>query len=136
LKAPWVWARWGRDHSGFLGQGLFADEPAALKKVAVGLAPASAIAKRADSGAQKYNQSMDRQIEELLKEALTLPPEARAALADSLLDSLDYEVDEAAEAVWQREIARRVQELDSGVKLPIPWTEVRSRLKAALDNGR
>lgn len=79
---------------------------------------------------------MDRQIEELLKEALTLPPEARAALADSLLDSLDYEVDEGAEAVWQREIARRVQELDSGVKLPIAWTEVRSRLKAALGNGR
>ena len=35
----------GRDHPGFLGQGLFADEPAALKQVAVGLAPASAIGK-------------------------------------------------------------------------------------------
>ena len=41
---------------------------------------------------------MKRDTAEILKEALTLPPEARAALADSLLDSLDTEVDEDAEA--------------------------------------
>ena len=34
----------------------------------------------------------------LLQEALKLPPEARAALAASLLDSLDPEVDEDAES--------------------------------------
>lgn len=79
---------------------------------------------------------MGRGIDELVKDALALPPEARAALADSLIDSLDSEVDEAAEAAWQSEIARRVQELDSGLTLPVPWAQVRSRLMSALDDGR
>ena len=37
-------------------------------------------------------------VEMILREALALPTEARAALAGSLLDSLDTEVDEDAEA--------------------------------------
>ena len=64
----------------------------------------------------------------LLKEALKLPPEARAALAASLLDSLDQEVDENAEAAWQLEIDRRLKELDSGAVKPIPWSEARRRI--------
>ncbi len=32
---------------------------------------------------------MDQDVSELLKKALALPPEGRAALAGSLLDSLD-----------------------------------------------
>src|SRR4029453_11089475 len=38
----------------------------------------------------------------------------RAALAGSLLESLDTEVDEDAEAAWATEVNRRVAELDSG----------------------
>jgi putative addiction module component (TIGR02574 family) len=79
---------------------------------------------------------MGRDAAEILKEALGLPAEARAALADSLLDSLDTEVDENAEATWQREIQRRVAELDSKLVPPVPWTEVRSRLMATLRNER
>jgi putative addiction module component (TIGR02574 family) len=79
---------------------------------------------------------MERGIDDVLRDAMALPPEARAALAESLLDSLDPEVDEAAGAVWQSEIACRVQELDSGAKLPIPWAEVRLRLKSGLADGR
>ena len=51
---------------------------------------------------------------ELLTHALKLPPAARAALADSLIDSLDTEVDEDAEEAWRSEIALRVRDLDSG----------------------
>jgi len=79
---------------------------------------------------------MGRGINEVLKDALALPPEARAALADSLLDSLDPEVDEGAEAAWQSEISCRVRELDSGSKLPVPWAEVRLRLKFGLGDER
>ena len=57
---------------------------------------------------------MSEEISELLKKALALPAAARAALAGSLLESLDETVDEGAEAAWQEEIARRIQELDSG----------------------
>ena len=43
---------------------------------------------------------MKRDAAEILKEALALPTEARAALAGSLLDSVDTDVDEDAEAAW------------------------------------
>jgi putative addiction module component (TIGR02574 family) len=49
----------------------------------------------------------------LLKEALKLPPEGRAALAAALLDSLDHEVDQDSEAAWEAEIDRRLRDLDS-----------------------
>jgi putative addiction module component (TIGR02574 family) len=64
----------------------------------------------------------------LLEEALKLSPEARAALAASLLESLDAEVDEGVEAAWAAEIAKRIHELDSGVVVPIPWPEARRRI--------
>lgn len=49
---------------------------------------------------------------EILKESLALPTGARAAIAGSLLDSLDTDVDEDAEAVGATEVNRRVAELD------------------------
>jgi len=79
---------------------------------------------------------MSRDTAEILQEALALPAEARAALAGSLLDSLDAEVDADAEAAWQREIQRRVAQLDSETVTTIPWAEVRSRLMATLRDER
>lgn len=61
----------------------------------------------------------------LLQEALKLPPERRAALAASLLESLEEEVDEDAEAAWAAEITKRVHDLDSGRVVPVPWAEAR-----------
>ena len=73
---------------------------------------------------------MKREAAEILKDALELPTEARAALAGSLLDSLDTEVDEEAEAAWAAEVNRRVAELDGGAAKTVPWAEVRRRLAA------
>lgn len=64
----------------------------------------------------------------LLEDALKLPPEARAALAGSLIDSLDDTVDEGSEAAWEMEIARRVKELDDSKTRPIPWVEARRKI--------
>jgi len=68
------------------------------------------------------------QTEEVLRETLKLPMEARAALAGSLLDSLDDMIDEDAEAAWDVEIARRVREIDEGRAELVPWTEARRRI--------
>ena len=62
---------------------------------------------------------------DLLEQALKLPPEARAALAGSLLESLDEDVDDDAARRWDEEIAKRVRELRSGRVTPIPWSEAR-----------
>ena len=77
---------------------------------------------------------MSRDAGEILKEALALPPEARAALADYLWDSLDAEVDPDVEESWRQEIRRRIAELDSGAVAAIPWSEARARLLAKLPN--
>lgn len=71
---------------------------------------------------------MKRDAVEILREALELPPEARAALAGSLIDSLDAEVDDGAEAAWDTEIARRLRDLDDGRTTLVPWAEARRRL--------
>lgn len=75
---------------------------------------------------------MNRDAGEILKEALALPAEARAALADSLWDSLDQEAEDGIETAWLQEIRRRVEELDSGAVTAIPWSEARARLLAKL----
>ena len=61
----------------------------------------------------------------LIEEALRLPPEARAALAGSLIESLDDTIDEDAAVAWEAEVARRVGELNDGSVKPIPWSEAR-----------
>jgi putative addiction module component (TIGR02574 family) len=71
---------------------------------------------------------MKRDAGDILKDALDLPPEARAAIAATLLNSLDDQVDEGAEAAWEAEIIRRVNELDSGKVKAIPWAAVKRRL--------
>ena len=63
---------------------------------------------------------MKRDAADILKDALALPPEARAAVAGSLLESLDDQVDEGAEAAWEAEIARRLDDLDTGKVKLIP----------------
>ena len=68
---------------------------------------------------------MKSEASKILEAALKLPPEARAAIAGSLIDSLDEAVDEDAEASWAEEIARRVKDLDSGKAKTIPWSKAR-----------
>jgi putative addiction module component (TIGR02574 family) len=70
---------------------------------------------------------------ELLTHALKLAPEARAALAGSLIDSLDTEVDENAEEAWRTEITQRVRDLASGAVQTIAWDEVRRQLRTSFD---
>jgi len=53
---------------------------------------------------------MTEEVAELLKKALVLPPEARAALAGSLLESLDETVDPSAEEAWSQEIAGWIEQ--------------------------
>ena len=72
---------------------------------------------------------MERHAAEVLKEASALPAEARAALIDSLIDSLDQDVDEGAEENWREEIARRLQQIDSGAVHLISWKTARRRLR-------
>ena len=75
---------------------------------------------------------MSRPIAEILRDALELPGEARASLANSLLESLDRKSDPDAEGSWRREIQRRVVQIDAGAVRLTPWDEVQQRLEARI----
>jgi putative addiction module component (TIGR02574 family) len=71
---------------------------------------------------------MSNDVQRLLDDALRLPDQERAELAGLLIDSLEEGQDACVQAAWSEEIARRLEELDSGEVTPIPWAEVRRRL--------
>jgi hypothetical protein len=68
-----------------------------------------------------------RDAEDILKEALALPSEARAALAQALRDSIGNDLNEDAEGHHVFEMARRraLKRLHDG--LDLQWVPARSR---------
>jgi putative addiction module component (TIGR02574 family) len=62
----------------------------------------------------------------ILEEALSLPVEERALIADSLLRSLNMP-DSSTDAEWTKVAKRRLQELRSGKVKPVPGEEVFDR---------
>ncbi len=66
----------------------------------------------------------------LLNQALQLSADERAVLAANLWASLEGDSDPAVEAAWADEIRRRLTRIESGDEQPVPWGEVRDRLRA------
>jgi putative addiction module component (TIGR02574 family) len=73
---------------------------------------------------------MAANFDDIIRDALLLPPGERAMLADHLLESLDWEKQKDIDALWTQEAERRDKEIDDGVVTPIPTDEVISRLRA------
>ena len=73
---------------------------------------------------------MSDELQRVLGEAMKLTPAARAALVGSLLASLEAEVDEDSEALWAREIVRRLDEIRDGKIRLVPWNDARRTLRA------
>ncbi len=71
---------------------------------------------------------MNPDVSKLLQDALALPPEGRAALASSLIDSLDETIEPDAEKAWAAEIRRRIADIDDGRVHLVPWAEAREMI--------
>ncbi len=80
---------------------------------------------------------MSPEVSDLLKGALSLPVDERAALANTLLDSLDRaenaQADDSVEEAWDKEVARRMKDLDAGRAVTVPWEELRIQLLTRLN---
>lgn len=76
---------------------------------------------------------MERHPAELLRDALALPPEARSALIDCLIESLDSTVDEGAADAWNREIELRLKQIDEATVELMRWSDARKRLRGRLE---
>jgi putative addiction module component (TIGR02574 family) len=77
-----------------------------------------------------------QEADDLLKKALMLSAQDRATLAGSLIESLDEAEELSVQSEWNDEIARRIEDLDSGKAKTIPWDEVRRRIAAKLENDQ
>jgi putative addiction module component (TIGR02574 family) len=71
---------------------------------------------------------MTRATQDVLAEALELPPEERARIAAELLESLDY-AQEDVEAAWAAEIQRRVAQAQAGELESTDWRTVLDRVE-------
>ena len=80
----------------------------------------------------RYNLPMNRSAQEILEEALQLPPHEVDWLVESLLIKEDGEPEAQIEAEWDSEIKRRLDEIDSGAVEMIPADQVHARMIARL----
>lgn len=67
--------------------------------------------------------------QKIIEDAMQLEPESRAFVAESLLQSLDFEEDFSLSEEWKQEIRRRCQEIDSGQAALIEGEKVLSQLR-------
>ncbi|MGH8549134.1 MAG: addiction module protein [Methylococcales bacterium] len=68
----------------------------------------------------------------LRSEALSLPEAERAELAHALVKSLDSPTDPDAADAWDKEIVRRLSEIDSNTAKLIDREEFRRRMQARI----
>jgi len=68
--------------------------------------------------------SMSPETESIIRKVLQLPREARALIAEKLLESLDFEEPFEISSEWREEIARRCREIDEGVVTLVPGEKV------------
>jgi len=71
-------------------------------------------------------------VEQIAAEALSLPSEARALLADRLVESLDPAEDGVVRQLWTIEAKRRLDDVRSGRVQTIPGEEALARVRSAV----
>ena len=75
---------------------------------------------------------MSMTIEQIAAEALTLPSEQRALLADRLVESLDAAEVSRIDRLWATEAKRRRDEVRDGSVKTIPGDEALARVRRSL----
>jgi len=72
-------------------------------------------------------------LEKLRSEALRLTEPERAELAHELVKSLDAPADADAAEAWEKELLRRLAEVDAGTATLIDRAELRNRMRARMN---
>lgn len=72
------------------------------------------------------------ELETLRNAALTLSKQDRASLARDLMASLDGPAEDSVAEAWDREICRRIQQIESGEAELLDPKEVLSRARARI----
>lgn len=72
------------------------------------------------------------ELEKLKDDLMALPRDARAWLAQTLIESLDETKDVDIESLWIKEVNRRSEELEQGKVIGRPATDVLKRAEEKL----
>jgi putative addiction module component (TIGR02574 family) len=72
---------------------------------------------------------MNQKSEAIISDAMLMPDEDRAMIAERLIASLDHEFEKDTEIAWQIELQKRMEDINLGKVTCIPWEQVRARLK-------
>jgi len=75
---------------------------------------------------------MSHTVEQITDEALSLPSEARALLADRLVESLDPLEDGYIRQLWAAEACSRRDEVRNGLVKTIPGQEALDRVRKSV----
>ncbi len=75
---------------------------------------------------------MPMTMDQIAAEALTLPSEERALLADRLVESLDAAEANRLDRLWASEAKRRRDEVRQGLVQTIPGEEALARVRRSL----
>lgn len=70
---------------------------------------------------------MNAHAKDLLRDAMALPVDERAELAEEILASIDGESEASIEALWGTEIERRARHAVAGDTNGLPWETLRDR---------
>ena len=82
---------------------------------------------------------MSATLEQVTEDARELSPQDRQELLARLIRDLEPQAEDSPdeiEAAWDTEIARRLEEIDSGKVKLIPAEEVFAKIQARLDEAR
>jgi putative addiction module component (TIGR02574 family) len=79
------------------------------------------------------NINMNTQAEQILQIALTLDPDDRVEIAESLILSLDEKRAADIEAAWAEEIKCRIESIDNGQVQLIPADQVMREMRERLN---
>lgn len=81
---------------------------------------------------KNIGDAMPMAVEQIAAEALALPSEARALLADKLVESLDPAEDGYIRQLWMREAKQRVDEVRRGEVETVPAEETFAKVRQAI----
>ncbi len=68
--------------------------------------------------------------EQILEEALSLPPKERAEIAERILSSLDLATQQENDRLWAKEVESRIDAYERGELKAVPADEVFKRINA------
>jgi putative addiction module component (TIGR02574 family) len=77
---------------------------------------------------------MSPEVSDLLKRALALSVDERAALANTLLDSLETR-NESVQEAWDEEVAPRMEDLKAGKAVTVACEQLHRELPAMGNDG-